>query len=102
VPPGGAGEPRSSRIESLAEVDRHPRHHFAKVDIRDASAISALLRRYRPQVLVHPEALNICWNDPDLQIPWPIRQTMLSAVDQSAPRFVEIDTARLPPSAPPG
>jgi dTDP-glucose 4,6-dehydratase len=40
-------------LESLAEVDRHPRHHFAKVDIRDAPAISALLRRHRPQAIVH-------------------------------------------------
>jgi dTDP-4-dehydrorhamnose 3,5-epimerase len=44
--------------------------------------------------------LAVCWNDPDLDIPWPIRQPMLSAGDRSAPRLAEIDRARLPPYAP--
>ena len=40
-------------LEALAEVEGHPRHHFAKVDIGDATAISALLRSHRPQAIMH-------------------------------------------------
>jgi dTDP-glucose 4,6-dehydratase len=40
-------------LDSLAEVEGHPRHHFAKVDIRDASAVWGLLQRYRPQAIMH-------------------------------------------------
>jgi dTDP-4-dehydrorhamnose 3,5-epimerase len=47
-------------------------------------------------------ALNIRWDDPDIGIPWPIRQPGLSAADRDAPRLADIDRARLPNYAPPG
>lgn len=36
----------------------------------------------------------ICWNDPDLQIPWPIspQDALLSDRDQSLPRLSELDS----------
>ena len=40
-------------LDALAEVDGHSRHHFAKIDIRDAPAIRNALQRYRPQAIMH-------------------------------------------------
>ena len=39
--------------DSLQEVLHHPRHRLERVDIRDASAVQAIFRRYRPQAVVH-------------------------------------------------
>lgn len=41
-------------------------------------------------------AIAIAWNDPDLRIPWPIRQPRLSDGDRSAPPLAAIDRRRLP------
>ena len=48
-----------------------------------------------------PAAISICWNDPEIGIPWPIRQPSLSPIDRDAPRLADIDPARLPAYAPP-
>ena len=38
----------------------------------------------------------ICWNDPDLAIPWPIAAPVLSDKDRHLPRLGEIPPDRLP------
>jgi dTDP-4-dehydrorhamnose 3,5-epimerase len=39
----------------------------------------------------HPEAeFSVAWNDPDLAIPWPIDEPILSAKDTDAPRLSEV------------
>jgi dTDP-glucose 4,6-dehydratase len=39
--------------DALAEVADRPRHHFEKVDIRDAEAVAGTLARYQPQAVMH-------------------------------------------------
>ena len=41
-------------------------------------------------------ALSIRWDDPDIGIPWPIRQPRLSPADHDAPRLADIDRGLLP------
>jgi dTDP-4-dehydrorhamnose 3,5-epimerase len=44
-----------------------------------------------------PEAaVTIAWDDPELRIPWPIREPKLSAADRSARPLAAMDPARLP------
>jgi dTDP-4-dehydrorhamnose 3,5-epimerase len=39
----------------------------------------------------HPEAeFSVAWNDPDLAIPWPIDEPILSAKDGDAPRLAQV------------
>ena len=38
----------------------------------------------------------ICWNDPDLAIPWPIQNPILSQRDSNFPQLRAIDPNRLP------
>jgi len=38
----------------------------------------------------------ICWNDPALAIPWPLRDPILAARDPSAPLLGDVPSARLP------
>ncbi len=40
--------------------------------------------------------VGVAWDDPDLGIPWPIREPMISAKDRAHPRLKDIDPARLP------
>jgi dTDP-4-dehydrorhamnose 3,5-epimerase len=45
----------------------------------------------------HPEAeFAVAWNDPDLAIPWPIDEPILSAKDADAPRLAEVQERLLP------
>jgi dTDP-4-dehydrorhamnose 3,5-epimerase len=39
---------------------------------------------------------SLAWNDPDLDIAWPLASPALSAKDQVAPRLCEVATADLP------
>ena len=46
---------------------------------------------YKCTELYHPEDEgSICWNDPELNIAWPIAAPMLSAKDMIAPSFAEL------------
>jgi dTDP-4-dehydrorhamnose 3,5-epimerase len=36
------------------------------------------------------DELSIAWNDPELAIPWPIREPLLSDKDRAAPRLAEV------------
>jgi dTDP-4-dehydrorhamnose 3,5-epimerase len=38
----------------------------------------------------------VAWNDPDIQIEWPVTSPTLSAKDAAAPRLAEIPRDRLP------
>lgn len=40
--------------------------------------------------------LSVVWNDPQIAIPWPIEQPLLSPKDAAAPRLADIDPERLP------
>ncbi|MGZ9086727.1 MAG: dTDP-glucose 4,6-dehydratase [Rhodoplanes sp.] len=40
-------------LDALAEVKGHPRHHFAKTDIRDSAGVTSLFHRYRPRAIMH-------------------------------------------------
>jgi dTDP-glucose 4,6-dehydratase len=40
-------------LDALAAVEGHPRHRFVEADIRDSAGITSLLRRYRPQAIIH-------------------------------------------------
>jgi dTDP-4-dehydrorhamnose 3,5-epimerase len=47
---------------------------------------------YDPQ-----DEIRIAWNDPALSIPWPVKDPILSAKDEAAPRLSEVEpTLRLP------
>jgi dTDP-glucose 4,6-dehydratase len=43
----------AGNLESLAEVDNHPRYHFAQVDICDNFAINKLLQEFNPNAVMH-------------------------------------------------
>jgi dTDP-glucose 4,6-dehydratase len=43
----------ASNLDSLSEVLGHPRYTFVRADITDAKAISAILSRYRPDLIMH-------------------------------------------------
>lgn len=43
----------------------------------------------------------LLWNDPDLQVQWPIREPKLSLKDAEQPRLRDIAPSRLPPFRPP-
>jgi len=43
----------AGNLESLAEVEQHPRYHFAQVDICDAPAIYQLLNDFQPDAIMH-------------------------------------------------
>lgn len=42
------------------------------------------------------DELAVAWNDPDLGIPWPLSDTILSDKDSRAPRLADIDPSTLP------
>jgi dTDP-4-dehydrorhamnose 3,5-epimerase len=45
----------------------------------------------------HPEAeFTVAWNDPELAIPWPIGEPILSAKDADAPRLADVQERLLP------
>jgi dTDP-4-dehydrorhamnose 3,5-epimerase len=49
------------------------------------------------------DELGVAWNDPDLAIPWPCTEPILSPRDRQNPRLRDIEPARLPgPARPPG
>lgn len=46
---------------------------------------------YKCTAFYHPEAeLSVAWDDPDLGIPWPVDDPILSAKDAGAPRLAEV------------
>ena len=46
---------------------------------------------YKCTDLYHPEAeFSVAWDDPDLAIPWPIRDPALSPKDRDAPRLRDV------------
>jgi dTDP-4-dehydrorhamnose 3,5-epimerase len=51
---------------------------------------------YKCTALYDPgDEIAIAWNDPELALPWPIREPVLSAKDEAAPRLAEV-RERLP------
>jgi dTDP-4-dehydrorhamnose 3,5-epimerase len=38
----------------------------------------------------------VLWNDPELNIPWPVDQPLLSAKDSAAQPLAQIDKSKLP------
>jgi dTDP-4-dehydrorhamnose 3,5-epimerase len=47
---------------------------------------------YKCTGLYVPEAeLSVVWNDPDIGIPWPVDQPLLSAKDRDAPRLRDVE-----------
>src|SRR5688572_3366920 len=52
---------------------------------------------YKCTELYHPEAeLTVAYNDPDLAIPWPVRDPVVSAKDAKGVPLAQIDPGRLP------
>jgi dTDP-4-dehydrorhamnose 3,5-epimerase len=52
---------------------------------------------YKCTDFYHPEDEgSVLWNDPDLEIPWPVDQPLLSAKDADAPRLINIPAESLP------
>lgn len=43
----------AGNLESLAEVADNPRYHFAKIDIQDAAALTALFNEHQPDAIMH-------------------------------------------------
>lgn len=43
----------AGNVESLAEYAASPRYHFERYDIRDGQAMSRLLEKYRPALVMH-------------------------------------------------
>ncbi|MCK6549741.1 dTDP-glucose 4,6-dehydratase [Myxococcota bacterium] len=43
----------AGNLESLAPVERHPGYRFVRGDVRDASAVDAVMRAERPELVVH-------------------------------------------------
>ncbi|MGE3885940.1 MAG: dTDP-4-dehydrorhamnose 3,5-epimerase [Vicinamibacterales bacterium] len=61
--------------------------------VLSASALVA----YKATEPYHPEAeLGIAWNDPALNIDWPLAVPVLSPKDAAAPRLADVPLARLP------
>lgn len=50
---------------------------------------------YAPQ-----DEVGVLWNDPDLGIPWPVVEPVVSAKDRALPRLADLDRSRLPRYAP--
>lgn len=42
------------------------------------------------------EEVGVLWNDPDLGIPWPVVEPVVSPKDRALPRLADVDRARLP------
>lgn len=52
---------------------------------------------YKCSEYYHPEAeFSVAWDDPDLAIPWPIDDPILSEKDATAMRLVDVPVDRLP------
>ena len=43
----------AGRVESLAELEGHPRYCFERVDLADAAQLSVLLAKHRPHAVIH-------------------------------------------------
>ena len=43
----------AGNLDSLLEVDAHPRHYFEQTDVSDAPAMRALFQRYQPDAVLH-------------------------------------------------
>ncbi len=53
--------------------------------------------QYKCTALYHPESdSGVAWDDPELDIQWPIAAPLLSEKDRQLPRLSEIDRRRLP------
>jgi dTDP-4-dehydrorhamnose 3,5-epimerase len=56
---------------------------------------------YKCTDLYRPEhELGILWSDPDIAIPWPIQDPVLSGKDRAYPRLADVPESRLPRYAP--
>lgn len=42
------------------------------------------------------DEVGVLWNDPDLGIPWPVVEPVVSPKDRALPRLADVDRARLP------
>lgn len=42
------------------------------------------------------DEVGVLWNDPDLGIPWPVVEPVVSPKDRAHPRLADVDRARLP------
>ena len=52
---------------------------------------------YKTTDYYHPEdEYSFLWSDPELNIPWPIENPIVSKKDQIAPLFSSISTEKLP------
>lgn len=43
----------TSSLKTLIELNKHPRHHHYKVDIRDAESLSNIITDHRPDIIIH-------------------------------------------------
>jgi dTDP-4-dehydrorhamnose 3,5-epimerase len=48
------------------------------------------------EVYLPQNEVGVAWNDPNLAIPWPVSQPLISEKDQHFLPLAEIDPARLP------
>lgn len=46
------------------------------------------------------DEVGVSWNDPELGIPWPVVEPVVSPKDRALPRLADVDRARLPRYAP--
>ena len=58
--------------------------------------MSFINKPFKGTDVYHPEDEGaICWNDPELNIAWPIAEPTLSAKDMAAPGFAELKNTLL-------
>jgi dTDP-4-dehydrorhamnose 3,5-epimerase len=93
------GSPHFGRWVGVTLSSENKRQVFVPAGFAHGFCVTSdtALFMYKCTELYAPEAeRGIAWNDPQLNIPWPVQAPILSPKDEKYPRLREIDSNALP------